>query len=80
MASLPSGSVEVIRVAMPPVTVDVPRVVDPVVNVTVPVALFGNVSESVTGLPRSDGFGEDVSVDVGVTLFTVWVVVPVAEV
>ena len=79
IGSLPIGSVEVIRVAMPPVTVDVPRVVEPVVNITVPVALLGNVSVRVTGLPASDGFGEEVSVEVGVALFTVWVVVPLAE-
>jgi len=79
MESPPIGSVEVIRVAMPPVTVEVPRVVEPVVNVTVPVTLLGNVSVRVTGLPESDGFGEDVSADVGVALATVWVAVPTAE-
>jgi hypothetical protein len=67
------------RVATPLVTVDVPNVVEPEVNVTVPVALLGNVSVRVTGLPGSDGFGEEVTVEVGVALFTVWVVVPVAE-
>jgi hypothetical protein len=50
------------------------------VNVTVPVALLGRVSVRVTALPGSDGFGEEVSVDEGVVLATVWVVVPVAEV
>jgi hypothetical protein len=77
--SLPSGSEEVISVAIPPTRVDVPNVVEPVVNVTVPVALLGKVSVRVTGLPGSDGLGEETSVDAGVTLFTVWVVVPVAE-
>ena len=71
MRSLPSGSVEVVRVATPLVTVEVPSVVVPVVNVTVPVTLLGSVSVRVTGLPGSDGLGEETSVDAGVTLFTV---------
>ena len=61
-------------------TFDVPNVFEPEVNVTVPVALLGNVSVRVTGLPNADGFGDEVTVDGGVALFTVWVVVPVAEV
>jgi hypothetical protein len=71
IGSLPSGSDEFIRVATPPTKVDVPNVVEPLVNVTVPVALLGNVSVSVTGLPGSDGFGEETRVDAGVALFTV---------
>ena len=71
IGSLPSGREEVISVAIPPTTGDVPRVVEPVTNVTVPVALLGNVSVRVTGLPGSDGFGEETSVDAGVALFTV---------
>jgi hypothetical protein len=71
IGSLPSGSEEVISVAIPPTRVDVPNVVEPLVNVTVPVALLGNVSVRVTGLPGRDGLGEETSVDAGVTLFTV---------
>jgi hypothetical protein len=68
---LPSGSVEVVKVATPLVTVDVPSAVVPLVNVTGPVTLFGSVSVRVTRLPGSDGLGEDVSVDAGVALATV---------
>ena len=71
MRSLPSGSVEVVNVATPLVTVEVPSVVAPLVNVTVPVTLFASVSVRVTGLPGSDGLGEEVSVDAGVALATV---------
>ena len=72
MISLPSGSVEVVSVATPLVTVEVPSVVAPLVNVTVPVTLFGSsVSVRVTGLPGSDGLGEEVSVDATAALATV---------
>ena len=57
--------------ATPLVTVEVPRVVAPLLNVTVPVTLLGSVSVRVTGLPGSDGLGEEVSVDAGVDLATV---------
>ncbi len=63
MRSLPSGSVEVVTVAIPPVTVEVPSVVEPLVNVTVPVALLGSVSVKVTAAPGRDGLTEEVSVD-----------------
>lgn len=52
------------------VTEEVPNVVAPVLNVTVPVTLFGSVSVRVTGLPGSDGLGEEVSVEVAVALAT----------
>ena len=65
---------------MPPVTDEVPRVVEPLVNVTVPVTLLGNVSVKVTELPGRDGLAEEVSVDEGLALPTVWVVVPTAVV
>ncbi len=71
MRSLPSGSVEVVKVATPLVTVEVPSVVAPLVNVTVPVTLFGSVSVKVTELPGRDGLSEEVSVDAVVTLATV---------
>jgi hypothetical protein len=72
MRSLPSGSVESVRVATPPVTVEVPRVVEPLVNVTVPVASLGSsVSVKVTGLPGRDGLVEEVSADVEFALATV---------
>jgi hypothetical protein len=79
MISLPSGRVEVVRVAIPLFTVEVPSVVAPLVNVTVPVTLFGNVSVNVTELPGREGFSEEVSVDVVVAFATVWVTVPTAE-
>jgi hypothetical protein len=69
---LPSGSVELVRVASPPVTAEVPRVVEPLVNVTVPVASPGSsVSVKVTGLPGRDGFDEEVSADVEFAFATV---------
>ena len=70
MASLPSGSVEVDKVATPFVTLEVPSVVVPLANVTVPVTLFGRVSVRTTGLPGSDVVGEEVNVDAGVALAT----------
>jgi hypothetical protein len=69
--SLPSGSVEVVKVAIPLTTADAPSVVPPLVNVTAPVTLFGSVSVRVTGLPGSDGLGEEISVDAGVALATI---------
>ena len=81
MGSLPSGSVEVVRVATPLVTVECPATVEPLVNVTVPVTLFGSVSVNVTELFTAEtDWLEEVSVDVGLALDTVWVTVPVAEV
>jgi len=72
MRSLPSGSVELVRVATPPATVEVPSVVEPLVNVTVPVASLGSsVSVKVTGLPGRDGLVEEVSADVEFALPTV---------
>ena len=71
MLLLPSGSVEVVRVAIPLFTGEVPSVVAPLVNVTVPVTFFGNVSVNVTELPGREGFSEEVSVDVGASLATV---------
>ena len=79
MRSLPSGRVEVVKVATPLFTAEVPSVVEPLVNVTVPVTLFGNVSVNVTELPGSEGLSEEVSVDVVVAFATVWVTVPTAE-
>ena len=70
MASLPSGSVELVIVAIPLVTVDVPSVVAPLVKVTVPVTLVGNVSVKVTALPGSDGLSEEVNVEAGFALAT----------
>lgn len=71
MRSLPSGRVEVVKVATPLFTAEVPSVVEPLVNVTVPVTLVGSVSVRTTGPPGSDGLGEEVSVDAGATLATV---------
>jgi hypothetical protein len=80
MRLLPSGSVELVKVATPPLTGDVPNVVEPLVKVTVPVALLGtNVSVKVTELPGREGLTEEVNVDVVFALDTVCVVVPTAE-
>ena len=80
MRSSPSGSVELVRIATPPVTVEVPSVVEPLVNVTVPVAPAGSsVSVKVTELPGRDGLEDEVNVDVEFALPTFWVTVPTAE-
>ena len=52
-------------------------VVPPLVNVTVPVTPVGRVSVKVTGEPTVDGFCDEVRVEVGEVLLTVWVVLPV---
>ena len=71
MTSLPSGSVEVVKVATPLFTGEVPSVVAPLVNVTVPVTPAGNVSVNVTELLGRDGFIDEVSVDTMVSFATV---------
>jgi hypothetical protein len=72
MRSLPSGSVELVKVATPAVIVEVPSVVEPLVNVTFPVTLLGSsVSVKVTGLPGRDGLVEEVSADVEIALSTI---------
>ena len=48
IGSLPTGSVDVVVVAAPPVRVDVPNVVLPLVNVTVPVTPDGRLAVKVT--------------------------------
>ena len=78
--SLPAGKLVEVTVATPFVTVPVPRVTPPLVNVTVPVTVEGKVSVKVTELPETDGFNEDVSVEVTVALLTTWLPVPVAAV
>ena len=79
MGSLPAGSELVEVVATPLVRVDVPSTVLPLVNVTVPVALDVTVAVKVTDWFTLEGLSEEVSATVGLTLFTVWVNVPVAE-
>ena len=79
MRLLPRGSVEVVSVATPFARVELPRRVEPLVNDTVPVTFADNVSVKVTVPPGSEGFTEDVKVDVGLFLATVWVAVPTAE-
>jgi hypothetical protein len=78
IGSLPTGSEEVLTVAVPLVNVDVPNVVEPLVNVTVPVTPDGTVAIKVTDWPAVEGLAEEVKVTPGVALLTVWVVVPVA--
>jgi hypothetical protein len=66
--------VAVLYVAFPLLIVPVPSVVLPFLNVTVPVAVeIESVAVKVTELPYVDGFDEEVSVTVGVALFTVCV-------
>jgi hypothetical protein len=79
MGSLPSGSEDVVAVAIPPVSVDVPNAVAPLVNVTVPVTPLGSVAVKVTDWPGLEGFAEEIRVTTGVAFATVWVSVPVAE-
>jgi hypothetical protein len=79
MGSLPIGSDEVVTVATPLATVPLPRTVDPLVNDTVPVTLLDRVSVKVTDAFTTDGLAEEVSVEVGLALDTIWVTVPVAE-
>jgi hypothetical protein len=70
----PTASVAVLYVAFPLLIVPVPSVVVPFLNVTVPVAVeIESVAVKVTELPYVDGFNEEVSVTVGVALFTVCV-------
>jgi hypothetical protein len=71
MRSLPSGSVEVVVVAIPFVIVDVPSSVEPLVNVMVPVTFVGSVSVKVTGLLGRDGLTEEVNVPTVFALLTV---------
>src|SRR5260370_42475534 len=79
MGLLPSGSKDVVAVAIPPVSVDVPNVVAPLVNVTVPVTPVGSVAVKVTDWPGVEGFTEETRVTAGVVLATTWGSVAVAE-
>jgi hypothetical protein len=78
MGSLPGGSELVAIVADPPVRVDVPSTVLPEVKVTVPVGPDDRVAVKITDCPGLDGLSEEAKPTVGVALFTVWVVDPVA--
>jgi hypothetical protein len=78
IASLPTGSDDVVSVATPLLTVAVPSAVPPLLNVTVPVTDDGNVSVNVTEVPKVEGFRDDVSADVGDAFETVCAAVPVA--
>jgi len=65
--SVPTGSVEVVRVASPALNVPVPRTVVPSMNVTVsPLvgspALEVTFAVNITDCPALDGFSEEVSV------------------
>ena len=70
--------VEVVKVAIPLLIIPVPRVAVPSRKVTVPVVLLGSDAVKVTDWFTLDGFSEDVSETLGVTLLTDCVVVPVA--
>jgi hypothetical protein len=77
MVWTPAFSVEVVKVAVPPVIVPVPRLVEPSRKLTVPVTPVVIDAVKVTDWFTVDGFWEDVSRMVGVSLLTVCVVVPV---
>jgi hypothetical protein len=70
MGSLPTGSEDVVAVAVPPASVDVPKVVAPLVNVTVPVTPAGSVAVNVTDWPGVEGLTEETRVTTGVVLAT----------
>ena len=71
---VPPVSVEMLKVAFPLPIVPVPSVVLPSRNVTVPVAVEGEtVAVNVTAEPYVDGFNDDATVMVVLTLFTVCV-------
>ena len=78
IASLPTGSDEIVSDATPLLTVAVPSAVAPLLNVTVPVTEDGSVSVNVTAVPKTDGFTDDVRVDVGDALETACTTDPVA--
>jgi hypothetical protein len=68
----PSASVEVLKVALPPLTAPVPSIVLPSLNVTVPVAVDGViVAVKVTDEPNAEGFADDASAVVEFALLTV---------
>ena len=61
----PAGNANVVRLALPPARLTVPSVVVPAVNVTVPTGTtVGDltVALNVTFCPKTDGFGEEVTV------------------
>ena len=79
MGFVPTGSVDVVTVAVPVdgLIVAVPIVVPPLVTVMVPVVPGGTVVVMVTVSPGLLG-PEVVTTTVGVALETTWLVVPVA--
>ena len=82
MLCWPTASVEVVKVACPPLVVPVPRGVAPSLNVTIsPLGmaaplLLVTVAVKVTGCPPNDGFTDEVRVVV-VKFVTVLVATPV---
>ena len=71
----PTGSVDVVKVALPPLSCAVPSTVVPAVNVTGPVGVtVGDVivALKVTLWPWVDGFGDEVSFAALVVCFTTW--------
>lgn len=74
IASLPTGRVEVVRVATPFVIVPLPIEVPLLVNATVPVTLLCSVAVNVTGRFACCGFADELSVMVGDAFVTVCVV------
>ena len=86
MVSLPTGSADVLMLAVPPESVPVPRMVAPSLNVTVPVGvpepglLALTVAVNVTDWPTLEEGGAAVTVVVVASWPTVSVVVPLLEV
>jgi hypothetical protein len=67
---VPTDSVVVEKLAVPPDTVPVPSTVVPSRNCTVPVAPAGTVAVKVTELPDGTGLRDDATVTVVAVLFT----------
>jgi hypothetical protein len=71
----PNGSVDVLKLATPPLNVAVPNTVVPFMNLTVPVGMptaAATVAVKVTDCPCFEGFNDEVRVVVLAILLTFW--------
>ena len=72
IAWLPTVSAVVLSDAVPPLTVAVPITVAPSRNCTLPVAVAGDtVAVTVTGVPKTDGFADEINATAELALLTV---------
>ena len=75
----PMASVEVVKVAVPPVSVPLPSAVVPSMKFTLPVAvpapgpLAETVAVKVTDCPNAEGLSEETTFVVVASLLTTWV-------